>query len=85
MCLPAVSTQGIAVKFDLSRENLHKWQGNDSHLHDSSSATLVPAFNSQNGSLSRQPEAGDIQASPHQATRIVAQVQNEGITALVLC
>ena len=58
--------------------------GVGSNLQDCCSAGNIPAFNSEDGSFTRQPKAGNVQASSDQTTRIVAQVQNEGVTASLL-
>ena len=50
------------------------------NLQDCCSASNNPAFDSEDGSFTRQPKAGNVQASSDQTTRIVTQVKDEGVT-----
>ena len=53
-------------------------------LEDSCSACNLPALHGEDGGFSWQPEACNVQARSDKAPRVVAQVQNEGITSTLL-
>lgn len=58
--------------------------GRKADLEDSCGACNFPALHSEDGRLSWQPEACNVQTGSDKAPRVVAQVQNERITPTLL-
>lgn len=77
-------TMIVVFQRNTQQKNSKKNVGRKADLEDSCSACNFPALHSEDGRLSWQPEACNVQAGSDKAPRVVAQVQNERITPTLL-